>query len=510
LNKYSEIDLETGVGVSKVAEDGLIAGRFRGNAVLLTQHQGRYCALSATCTHLGAPLGEGIVADGELHCPWHHARFSVLTGEATGAPAFSALTRFGTTIRDGRIFVTESPQPNADSTTVPTAGRVVIVGAGAAGHACAQLLSRSGYPAPVTVISDDLDPPYDRTFCSKQYLIGMKSRQDSLIADSAQYSNAPKSGPTLRLGCQVRALNARQKFILLEGDEKVDFDVLVLATGAESKRPSWPGSDLPNVHLLRTLRDADAIIHSSQGAKRVAIIGSSFIGLEAAASLKQRQLNVRVITPEDVPLKNLLGPEVGKMIQKVHEEKDVRFHFGREVKQYDGRKLTLDDHSVVAADFVVLGIGVTPRTGIAAAAGLECAPTDQGGGVIVSERLETSTPGIFAIGDIACYPDPHSGESIRVEHWVHAQRQGQHVARVILGQSSRYRDIPFFWSAHFDTGLRYLGHVASTTDVHTDGSIEARNFSRLHSGPGRQRAFVTCNRDKASLLKEADWDSAVR
>jgi apoptosis-inducing factor 3 len=180
------------------------------------------------------------------------------------------------------------------------------------------------------------------------------------------------------------------------------------------------------------------------------------------------------------------------------------------VKQYDGKVLTLDDDSVVEADFVVLGIGVTPRTEIAAAAGLECAPTDQGGGVIVNERLETSAPGIFAIGDIARYPDPHSGESIRVEHWVHAQRQGQHVARVILSQASRYCDVPFFWSAHFDTGLRYLGHVGSMTDVRTEGSIQGRNFSQLQSGPGRQRAFVTCNRDKDSLLKEAEWDAAVR
>ena len=510
LNDHSEPDFETGVEVSKVAESGLIAGCFRGHPVLLTQHQGRYCALSATCTHLGAPLGEGIVVDGEVHCPWHHARFSVLTGEATGAPAFEALKRFGTTVREGRIFLTEGPQPTADPKAVTAAGRVVIVGAGAGGHACAQLLGRSGYPAPVTVISDDLDPPYDRTFCSKQYLIGMKSREDSLIAESAPYRNDSKSGPTLRLGCKVRALNTQQKFILLEGDEKVEFDVLVLATGAEPKRPSWPGSDLPNVHLLRTLRDADAIIHSSQGARQVAVIGSSFIGLEAAASLTQRKLNVRVITPEDVPLKRLLGPDVGRMIRKVHEEKGVRFHFGRKVKQYDGRVLTLDDDSVVEADFVVLGIGVTPRTQIAAAAGLECAPTDQGGGVIVSERLETSIPGIFAIGDIARYPDPHSGERIRVEHWVHAQRQGQHVARVIMGQASRYCDLPFFWSAHFDTGLRYLGHVGSITAVQTEGSVEGRNFSRLQSGHGRQRAYVTCNRDKAALLKEAEWDAAVR
>jgi apoptosis-inducing factor 3 len=510
LNNHTELDFERGVALANVPENGLIAGCFRGKAVLLTRHQGRYCALSATCTHLGAPLGEGIAVDGEVHCPWHHARFSVVTGEAAGAPAFSALARFGTTVRDGRIFVTESPQPAAEPAAFAAAGRVVIVGAGAGGHACAQLLSRSGFQGPVTVISDDPDPPYDRTFCSKQYLIGMKSRQDSLIAGPDPYRSDSKGRPTLRLGCKVRALNAQRKFIVLDGDEKVDFDVLVLGTGAEPERPHWPGSDLPNVHLLRTLRDADAIIESSKRARHAAIIGSSFIGLEAAASLQQRKLEVRVVTPDDVPLEKLLGPDIGRMIQGVHEEKGVQFHFGREVKRYDGRHLTLDDDSVMEADFVVLGIGVTPRTGIAAAAGLKCAPTQRGGGVIVSERLETSVPGIFAIGDIARYPDPHSGESIRVEHWVHAQRQGQHVARVIMGQAGRYCDVPFFWSAHFDTGLRYLGHVGSISEARTDGSVEGRNFSRLLSGHQRQRAFVTCNRDRESLLKEAEWDTALR
>jgi NADPH-dependent 2,4-dienoyl-CoA reductase/sulfur reductase-like enzyme len=359
------------------------------------------------------------------------------------------------------------------------------------------------------VISDDSDPPYDRTVCSKQYLIGMQSRHDSLMTRPDPYRSDLPSAPVMRSACKVRTLNAQERFLLLDADERVDFDVLVLATGAEPKRPRWPGSDLPNVHVLRTLRDADAIIESSKGAQQVAVIGSSFIGLEAAASLKQRKLSVHVITPEDVPLKKLLGAEIGKMLQSVHEEQGVQFHFERKVRSYDGMELVLDDNSVVRADFIVLGIGVTPRTEIAAAAGLECAPTDQGGGVVVNERLETSVPGIFAVGDIALYPDPHSGENIRVEHWVHAQRQGQHVARVIMGKAGEYRDVPFFWSAHFDTGLRYLGHVSSIAAEQTDGSVEGRRFVRLLSGRGRQRAFITCNRDKESLVKEAEWDAAL-
>jgi apoptosis-inducing factor 3 len=214
------------------------------------------------------------------------------------------------------------------------------------------------------------------------------------------------------------------KWILLDSGEKLNFDVLVLATGAEPERADWPGVDRPNVHLSRTLRDADAIIESAAHAQQVAIIGSSFIGLEAAASLQQRKLQIHVITPEDVPLKKMVGEDIGKMIQRVHEEKGIRFHFGCKASSYDGRRLDIDDGSVIPADLVVLGIGVTPRTELAAAAGLECWPAEEGGGVIVDGRLETSVPGIFAVGDIARYPDPHSGRDIRVEHWCMLSAKG--------------------------------------------------------------------------------------
>jgi NADPH-dependent 2,4-dienoyl-CoA reductase/sulfur reductase-like enzyme/nitrite reductase/ring-hydroxylating ferredoxin subunit len=504
MNEPDSPDFEAGIDIATIPEGSIRTGCWRGRTVILANHQGRYCVLSATCTHLGAPLNQGVLVSGEVHCPWHHARFSLATGEAVGAPAFSPLTRFGTIIRGGRLFVTE-PRPIAARAAPAQAPRVVILGGGAGGHACAQWLIRSGFKGAMTVVSDDADPPYDRTFCSKQYLIGMKSRGESLLADSHLYQKE-SGNSVLRLGFKALALDTQDKSLLLDGDERIGFDVLVLATGAEPKRPHWPGFDLPNVHVLRTLRDADALIRASQRAKRVAVIGASFIGLEVAASLKQRKLDVHVVTPEEVPLKQLLGAEVGKMIQAVHEEKGVHFHFGREVRRFDGGQLMLDDESAIEADFVVLGVGVTPRIEIAQAAGIACAPADEGGGVIVNERLESSQPGIFAIGDIARYPDPHTGKNIRVEHWVHAQRQGQHVARVIMDQANGYKDVPFFWSAHFDTGLRYMGHVGSILDARTEGSVEGRNFTRYYRGPKGEKAFVTCNRDRDALLEEAAWD----
>ena len=509
LNAPDGQDLDAGIDPSTIPEGGLLKVCWRGKPVLLANDRGNICAVSGTCTHMDAPLNEGILVDGEVHCPWHHARFSLTTGQAVGAPAFGPLTRFRTTIRDGRLFVIDAPTPSPSSHPSGANARVVIVGGGAGGHACAQYLVQAGFRGSVTIISDDPDPPYDRTVCSKQYLIGMQSRDKSLLNDGDIYQ-AGAGHPTLRLGCRVQALETAQRLLLLDDGERLPFDQLVLAMGAEPKRPPTPGFDLPNVYVLRTLRDADALIRAAEKAQRVAVIGASFIGLEVAASLRQRKLEVHVVTPESIVLEKLLGPEVGRMIQGVHEEQGVRFHFGREVRRFDGEQLALDDGTTFGADFVVLGVGVTPRTELAQAAGIRCAPEKEGGGVIVNGKLESSCPGVFAIGDIAHYPDPHSGRNIRVEHWVHAQRQGQHVARVMLNQARDYADVPFFWSAHFDTGLRYLGHVGKIIDCETQGSVVERNFSRRYRGSGKEQAFVTCNRDLKSLREEANWDHAVR
>jgi len=502
-------DLARGVAVDDLAEGQLLAGAVAGQAVVLARQDGEFCAWSGTCTHMGAPLGEGLLVDGQIRCPWHHARFSATTGEAVGAPAFQPLTRYVTSVRDGRVFVAAAPAASApvpatpdhslDTLATRAAGtaRVVIIGAGAGGYACAELLGRAGYAGSVTVISDDPDPPYDRTVCSKQYLLGMTSREESLMS--------PVLGAERHAGRAV-AIEVAERCVRLENGGRVPFDVLVLATGATPLRPDLPGFDLPNVYVLRTLQDADALIAAAGAARRVAIIGASFIGLEAAASLKQRKLDVHVIAPDDVPLKKVVGVEVGRMIRMVHEERGAVFHLGRRVKGFDGERLTLDDDSTLDVDFVVLGVGVRPRTELAAAAGIECAPESQGGGVVVDGKLQTAIPGIYAIGDIARYPDVHGGRSIRVEHWVHAQRQGQYVARALMGHRGHYWDLPFFWSAHFDTGLVYVGHVGSIVGTRVEGAIEGRTFAIGYLGEGDERAFVTCGRELPALTVEAEWE----
>ena len=501
-------DFSAGIGSDMLAEGAAVAGTFDGEAVILIRNKGKVCALAGKCTHLDAPLEQGLLADGAITCPWHHARFSVDTGEAVDAPAFEPLARYDVEEGDGQLRVTgkvEGTTPFPSKTRSP--GHVVIIGGGGAGHACAEMLDRAGHGATVTVVTDELDPPYDRTFCSKQYLSGGTGRGDAILARDGFYNLAGR--PVLRLARAVIRIDVEAQEVVLTDEERLPYDALVIATGAEPKWSDAPGVDRGNVHLLRTLRDADALVAEIRDSKNAAVIGASFIGLEAAASLRQRGLAVDVIAPEAIPLEPLLGADVGRRIQQVHEEKGVRFHLGRKVTAYDGAELKLDDGSFLAPDFIVLGLGVTPRTALAKDAGLSCASDNEGGGIIVDKRLQTSAEHIYAIGDVARYPDARLGRPIRVEHWVHAQRQGQHVARLLLGLTDRFTATPFFWSAHFDTGLRYLGHASKDAGARFEGSLEKPSFVVHYGSNGEQQAVATCNRDDDALQVNLEWDRAA-
>ncbi len=499
-------DLGKGVLSSALPEGAMLAGCFEGEAVLLVRRGGRVCALSGKCTHLDAPLEKGLIVGNEIICPWHHARFRIDSGEAVAAPAFDPLARFVVEEREGRLIVIGKGEVEDQvPATAAVPQRIVIIGGGAAGHACAEMLARHGHGGSVTMISDDSDPPYDRTFCSKQYLIGMVERGDCFLVDPSFYTS---DGPVLRLRQRVVSIDSDGRRVSLDDGQHIAFDALVLATGAEPRRLEHPGFDRPDVHVLRTLSDAGAIIAAASPGKKAVVIGASFIALEAAASLIQRNVSVDVIASDAIPLANILGPEAGRMIRLVHEEKGVRLHLEHEARSYDGRQVTLQDGSTIAADFVVLGLGVSPRIELARAAGLDCASEEEGGGVTVGETLETSVLGIFAIGDIARYPEARLGKYIRVEHWVHAERQGQHVARVLMGHRQAFTETPFFWSAHFDTGLRYLGN-ARPEDLRVSGSITGRNFSIDYREGERIAAVATCNRDTEALEVDATWNRAI-
>jgi NADPH-dependent 2,4-dienoyl-CoA reductase/sulfur reductase-like enzyme len=290
--------------------------------------------------------------------------------------------------------------------------------------------------------------------------------------------------------------------VALANGRKIAFDKLLLATGAEPVRLQLPGADQAHVHVLRSLSDARAIIANATAARRAVVIGASFIGLEVAAALRTRNLDVHVVAPEHRPLERILGPEFGDFIQELHEEHGVVFHLEDTVTSIEGTNAKLKSGATLPADVVVVGVGVRPRLQLAERAGVKI---DRG--VAVNEYLETSIPNIYAAGDIARWPDPHTGENLRIEHWVVAERQGQAVARNMLGQEQRFSEVPFFWSQHYDVPINYVGHAEKWDSVDIDGNIKSRDCLVRYRQNGKVLAVASIFRDIDSLKAEMSMEA---
>jgi NADPH-dependent 2,4-dienoyl-CoA reductase/sulfur reductase-like enzyme/nitrite reductase/ring-hydroxylating ferredoxin subunit len=511
-------DLSIPVPISSIPIGGMLAGHFEGEPVILARVGGTFFAIGGKCTHYGASLGDGMIEGETVRCPWHHACFNLRNGAAVGGPALLDLPAYETVVENESVHVV-GVKSAVDTATLsrgpgksrapervtlapaspPHPSSVVIIGAGAAGNACAEMLRRENYRGPLVLIDPDTDAPYDRPNLSKDYLAGSAPEEWLPLHPQEFYEQQEVA---FRRG-RIKSIDRSTGSVIFEDATALPYGTLLIATGASPVRLDIPGGN--RLLYLRSLADCRAVIDAAKGTKSAVVIGASFIGLEVAASLRTRGLNVSVVGLEAVPLEKVLGPDLGGLVRNVHEKKGVRFFLKRSVASISGDKAILDDGTSLDADLVVAGIGVRPNVQIAEECGLTI---DKG--IAVNEFLQSSDPKIFAAGDVARFPDAHTGSRIRIEHWVVAERQGQVAALNILGAKTRFDDVPFFWSAHYDAlTIRYTGHAESWEKTEIEGSVDEMDCSVSFIHNGRRTAVATINRDKEGLKAEIEMEREV-
>jgi NADPH-dependent 2,4-dienoyl-CoA reductase/sulfur reductase-like enzyme/nitrite reductase/ring-hydroxylating ferredoxin subunit len=496
-DKTRRPNLTEGIAVSALQAGGMVLGRVGDEDVLLARAGDEVFAVGAHCTHYHGALGDGLIVGDTVRCPLHHACFSLRSGEPLRAPALDPIACWKVERQGEMVFVREKlPEPRPSSIAAPPHSpvSVVIIGGGGAGLAAADMLRRKGYDGPIAMLSADDAPPSDRPNLSKDYLAG-QAQDDWIPLRSPEYFTERRI--ELLLGARVSSIDVKGRQVVLEDGRHRPFGSLLIATGADPVRPPIPGADGPQVHYLRSFADSSALVDKARSARHAVVVGASFIGLEVSASLRARGLAVDVVAPHRVPLERVMGQEVGRFIQMLHEAHGVVFHLGQTVTRVDGRTATLGDGTTLDADLFVFGVGVRPAIALAEKAGLA---SDRG--IAVNEYLETSVPGIFAAGDVARWPDRRTGQRIRVEHWVVAERQGQVAARNMLGYRERFDAVPFFWSQHYDITINYVGHAEQWDSVHIDGTLDSHDCAVTYRNGNRALAVATISRDRESLQAE--------
>lgn len=507
MENASDLDLEAGLPVADLEDGAIISGRVDGEQAILLRRGKNYFAVGAACTHYHGQLAKGLIVEDTIRCPLHHACFSLRTGEALYAPALDPIACWRVEVTLGKVFVREKlnfPMRTGRSAVAPASKApesVVIAGGGAAGLAAADMLRRCGYSGPLTMVSADDAPPYDRPNLSKDFLAGTAPADWIPLRDAKYYSDLQID---LKLNQRVSAIDTLRRVVSLDSGRQLLYGALLLATGADPIHLEIPRKDPASapIFYLRTFADSRAIVAAAESAKSAVIVGASFIGLEVAASLRARDIEVHVVGLEQVPLERVMGRDVGVFLRGVHESHGVIFHLGQSVSLIDGKQVTLNDGTNLRADFVVLGVGVRPAIALAEQAGLAI---DRG--ISVDEFLETSAPGVFAAGDIARWPDSRSGEKIRVEHWVVAERQGQTAARNMLGLRQSFTAVPFFWSQHYDVVINYVGHAEKFDATAIEGTLQSHDCAVTYRRAERSLAVATISRDLQSLQAELSMET---
>jgi apoptosis-inducing factor 3 len=467
------------------------------NKLVLAKVDDRFYAVGGNCPHLKAPLAKGALCGTQLYCPWHHSAFDITTGELQEPPALDCLPTYEVKVQGNEVYVTtisKQKVPNTNITLFPDK-TFVIVGGGAAGLMAAQTLRQEGFDGKLVMITKEALPPYDRTMLSKKFLSG-KMEAEKLPLRQEEFFEQHRID--LWTGKEVKTVDATTKTILLEDGSQLNYDKLLVATGGEPNSLQLPGANLENVCLLRSEADAERILEKAKAAKRVCIIGSSFIGLETAASLKTLGLDVTVLVKDAVPFEKIFGREIGQWFLDLHTEKGVTMKTATEVESIAGNAkvehVVLKNGERIEADLVVVGIGVHPKTDFLQGVELD----EKDGSVRVDEHLQAAAD-VYAAGDIARYPDGRRNEPIRVEHWRLAQQHGYITALNMLGKTCSVDDIvPFFWTNQYDQRLSYVGHAEDWDEVMMDGSVADKKFLAFYLKSGKVQALASMGRDVES------------
>jgi 3-phenylpropionate/trans-cinnamate dioxygenase ferredoxin reductase subunit len=365
----------------------------------------------------------------------------------------------------------------------------VIVGAGLAGGGAAATLRKEGFDGRVVLIGAEPQPPYERPPLSKEYLRGESPFEQALFQPLDFYA---ENGIDTRFGVRVTRVDAVDKVVELDGGERVSYDALLVASGGRNRRIPIPGIDLESIYGLRTVADSDRIRAEIAPGRKAVVVGMGFIGSEVAASLRQSGVEVVVVDRNAVPLRRVLGEEVGRVVEEIHRDHGTELIFDDEVAAFEGagrvELITTARGRRIECDFVVVGLGVEPATELFAGTGVEI-----DNGVLVDEYLRTGVEGIYAAGDVANHYHPVFKRHIRVEHWQNALKQGPAAARNMLGENEPYDEIPWFWSDQYEHNLQYAGFHTEWDELVVRGSMDERNFVAFYRKDGRVLAAVAIN-----------------
>lgn len=511
------------LGLDELGPDELKEVEVGETKLLLARDGDKVFATSAKCTHKGAPLKNGTRVGNSVICPWHHAIFDLASGDHIEPPGQGCLARFVVSVANGRIMV-EVPddagthRPEVEKSQRKTGGDAVfaIVGTGAGGLACAQELVRQGFDGRIVMIGQEEEPPYDRTDLSKAYLKGGTTPEKMTLADAAQLQDLGIE----RIQARVTKIDSEARHLTLEGKgapSELHYDACFAAPGSGSAQPPLENADMPNVFTLRSMKDGKALHDAAEIETEIVIVGSGFIGMEAAAALASDEKTITVVTPEDLPFASKWGEAVAKQITEQHKSKGIKLKLGSKVsviEASDGMAtgVTTEDGETIRAGMIILAVGAKPN--IDAFGDLA-----KDGKVAVDANLKAANR-LWVGGDVAEFPLRGRDYSARIEHWRVAEQHGRHAARAMLGDESEFSGVPFFWSAQYGP-IHYVGHAESYDDVHIEGDIENGSYTAFYikngkviAGIGRGKADVTAELHAAMLfdpapsadkLKQADW-----